>query len=63
MTENIDEQIKKGIALTKLKIDKELPFDRYNLEKQEWETIMMYSIGDTFYVTQEIYNKIKEEFE
>ena len=59
-TEMIDEQIKNEIALTRIKIDPELPYDRYNLKTQKWETIMMYQIGETFYVTLEVYDKLKE---
>ena len=63
MTDSIDEQIKNEIALTRIKVDPELPYDRYNLETQQWETIMMYQIGDTFVVMQEVYDKLKEELE
>ena len=63
MTDIIAEQIKNEIALTRIKVDPELPYDRYNLETQQWETIMMYQIGDTFVVMQEVYDKLKEELE
>ena len=59
MIDIIDEQIKNEIALTRIKIDPELPYDRYNLKTQKWETIMMYQIGDTFFVMQEVYDKLR----
>lgn len=62
MTDIIDEQIKNKIALTRIKIDNELPYNKYNLKTQRWETIMMYQIGDTFFVMQEVYDKLKEKF-
>ena len=61
MIDSIDEQIKNEIALTRIKVDPELPYDRYNPETQQWETITMYQIGDTFVVMQEVYDKLKEE--
>ena len=61
MTDIIDEQIKNEIALTRIKVDTKLPYDRYNLKTQQWETIMMYQIGDTFFVMQEVYDKLKGE--
>ena len=62
MSDSIDEQIKNEIALTRIKVDPELPQDIYNLKTQQWETIMMYQIGDTFVVMPEVYDKLKEEF-
>lgn len=63
MIDIIDEQIKNEIALTRIKVDTELPYDRYNLKTQQWETIMMYQIGDTFFVMQEVYDKLKGDVE
>ena len=60
MIENIDKKIRKEIALTRIKIDPDLPFDRYNPTKQQWESILMYEIGETIFVTQEVYDKLKE---
>lgn len=61
MNDSIDKQILKRIALTRIKKDPTLPYDYYNPETQQWETITMYQIGDNFFVTSGVYDKLKEE--
>ena len=60
MIDSIDEQFLKRIVLTRITKDPTLPHDYYNPETQQWETISMYRIGYNFFVTSEIYDKIKE---
>ena len=39
------------------------PITIWNREKEEWETIHMTKIGNTVYVSEEIYSELKKELE
>ena len=41
----------------------EYPITIWNREKEEWETIHMTKIGDTVYVSEEMYSELKKELE